>query len=179
MTPHHLRLHVDGFFIYTQGSYSSFFMSIFAHATGTLMQWDLPSLSYATMPLMSTIRQSNTVTQSVFINRKTGMVFPFTRTGVECIHFNKITQKVQDLRFRAQRHLSLQSFATPNNGTRNKNTVLISLTGVVVSTGARNVAASVYSVASTSRIANTYKIQHCADMIHADLSVVNRPHYGR
>lgn len=95
----------------------------------------------------------------------------------ELIEFSPITQAVQDPRFRSQRLCSLLQEQDSKN--KNRNTVLISLTGVIVTTGGRNVPSALQSVASLSRLMNSFRVNGCPLLCHANLKIVNKPFYGK
>lgn len=135
-----------------------------------LFPWDIPVRGHIDMPLIEGVSQSNTVTQSVLINRVTGDVYPLVDgEKQERVRFSQITQTVQDLRFRSQRLLNLRNWPYV---TSNRNTILISLTGVVVTTGARSIESALHSVVSTTRILNAYRFDQRETMCHANLKVI-------
>lgn len=133
---------------------------------GKTFAWDIPKDLCASIPNIEYVRQSNTVTLSVLVDRITGKIFPLFNAKVEQIRFTKITQTVQDLRFRSQRLLNLQ-----DTGDGSVSTILISLTGVIVTTGAQSSPSAICAIASTTRIVNTYRIPGCKLMCHANLKV--------
>lgn len=134
---------------------------------GKTFPWDTDSKLFADIALIEYVRQSNTVTLSVLTDRITGKVFPlFNDAKKEQIRFTKITQTVQDLRFRSQRLLNLH-----DTGDGSASTILISLTGVIVTTGSRTSPSAICAIASTTRIVNTYRMPGCRLMCHANMKV--------
>ena len=134
---------------------------------GSTFPWDVDTELHASMPDIEYVRQSNTVTLSVLLDRMTGKLFPLSdEAKVEHIRFSKITQTVQDQRFRSQRLLNLQ-----DTGDGSASTILISLTGVIVTTGSRSSPSAVCAIASTTRIVNTHRVPGCRLMCHANMKV--------
>lgn len=141
---------------------------------GSLLPWDntiqIPTDKY---PLLQFAHQSNTVTQNVLVNRISGDIFRLASGSKQFIHFYKITKTVEDLRFKSQRVISVV-----HDKLTDKNTILISLPGVVVTTGAKSTEAGWNAAASTVRILTEYMVNKRNIFCYAKLNVVNTPFYG-
>lgn len=154
-------------------------MALLRNARGALLPWDYDDEPLKDMPLIIYTAQSNTVTTSVLIDRMLGTVYPLIDADkTERVQFRRITQTVRDQRFRSQRLLSLNNITAEPTTTHNKRTILISLSGVVVTTGARSIASAVYSMISTTRVLYAYRMPGCRQMCHANVKGVNTPFYG-
>lgn len=145
-----------------------------------LMPWDYKRPLDANMPELMSLTQSNTVTRHSIINRKTGKIFPLNDiNGQRLVDLTKTTRTVQDIRFKQQLILGISTFGnTQFNKKKKRNTILISLTGVVVTTGAASNASALNSVAATSRIINTNIYDADITTCHANLITVNAPTCG-
>jgi len=156
-------------------------MSLQKNHTGCLMPWDRIRPLNTDMPELISIAQSNTVTRHTMIDRKTGTVFSLLGAdGKHLVNLTKTTRTVQDVRFKRQLILGISTFGK-NNGNQKKkkrNTVLISLTGVIVSTGSPNAESAINSVAATSRIMNTNMYSPDVITCHSNLMTVNAPTCG-
>lgn len=141
---------------------------------GSLLPWDnniqIPKDKY---PLLQYAYQSNTVTQNVLVNRISGEIFKLTSGKDELIYFYKISKTVEDLRFISQRVVSIV-----HDKLTDKNTILISLPGVVVTTGAKSTEAGWNAAASTVRILTEHMVNKRNSFCYAKLNVVNTPFYG-
>ena len=145
-----------------------------------LMPWDHIKPSNVDMPELVSLTQSNTVTRHLIINRKTGKIFPLNDlNGQRLVDLTKTTRTVQDIRFKQQLILGINTYGTGQlNKKKKRNTVLISLTGVIVTTGAASIASALNSVAATSRIINTNLYDTDITTCHANLVTVNAPTCG-
>ncbi len=154
-------------------------MAILRNARGAFLPWDREEEPLVDMPLVLYTAQSNTVTKSVLIDRMLGTVYPLIDSNKkERVMFRRITQTVRDQRFRSQRLLSLNRITTKQVCKQNKRTILISLSGVIVTTGARHIASAVYSMISNTRVLYAYRVPGCRQMCHATVRGVNTPFYG-
>ena len=143
------------------------------------MPWDYDDAPMQNMPLVAYTAQSNTVTKSILVDRMLGTLYPLVdEDKAERIQFRSIAQIVRDQRFRSQRLFSLNGITAEPTSSRNKRTILISLSGVVVTTGARSIASALYSMISTTRVLCAYRTPGCRQMCHATVRGVNTPFYG-
>lgn len=154
-----------------------FIMSLQRNHTGNLMPWDRAHPLNTNMPELVALTQSNTVTRHTMIDRKTGKIFPLLNNdGQYLIDLTKTTRKVQDVRFKQQLILGIGTFGKSK---KKRNTVLISSTGVIVTTGSASTVSAINSVAATSRIMNTNMYNPNVILCHSNLLTVNAPTCGR
>lgn len=151
-----------------------------AQKSQRFMPWDRKQTPNDDMPELVSLMQSNTVTRHSMIDRKTGKNFPLNDVnGQRLVDLSKTTRTVQDIRFRQQLILGINTFGNCQiTKKRKRNTILISLTGVIVTTGAASIASAVNSVAATSRIINTNIYDARVTTCHANLVTVNAPTCG-
>ena len=151
------------------------------------MHWDVDTMDTSDMPMLLFVQQSNTVTKSVIVDRMRGNVFVLVNhNGEHYVDFKLFGQDVWDRRFKSQRLVritpihAVKSLKPIKRDTSRKNTSLVSLTGVVVTTGARRLPAAIRAAAGISRLGNLNRTAICtATLCHADLHVVNTPYHGR
>jgi TATA-box binding protein (TBP) (component of TFIID and TFIIIB) len=138
-----------------------------------IFEWDRVDGS----PLL-TGSQTNMVAQCHVVNRYTGRLYALMERNADgsskdeednVVDFSRISFKSRDARFRAQRQMTP---ASPCN------TMLTSLTGVLVSTGTKTAAGAFESMAATVRILRNYLRAGKPEFILAGVTNVNAPYSG-
>lgn len=122
--------------------------------------------------------QTNMVAQCHVVNRYTGRLYALMERNADgrerdeennVVDFSRLSFKSRDARFRAQRQMTP---ASPGN------TMLTSLTGVLVSTGTKTASGAFESMAATVRILRNYLLPGKPEFVLAGVVNVNAPHSG-